>query len=303
MKKDPPINPSLNREAFLLGLYVALPAVDSIVEPLVQLSPQLSMPKVLLLDAALSLLGEYDVERSTFPSKGTMGRNRLGSVEQRRCQAVEFLYTTVRAKVGTIAGLLWDGQTELADWYRTGLAVGGLIEICDDTDWYPTPQLISNARNCLQQAASYWKRGLVPESGSGLDNWLTELGSRFVETGSSTTVPDSMTAGSSHGRLQQLRAVEGIATQIQDRQDDTRSEQQRLRDDRDRFIYENFHHGYDASEIVELVNKRIKEENLGWKKLIKGNDIRSIANQYANKFNKPQVPGGKPGRPSVKKQK
>lgn len=74
----------------------------------------LSMPKLMLLDSSLSRLGEYDTERSSFPQQGTVGQSMLHPADGRRRSAVEFLYITERAKVRTIADLLWEGQTELA---------------------------------------------------------------------------------------------------------------------------------------------------------------------------------------------
>lgn len=299
---EPPQKIPMNRAAFLLGLYVELPAVDAIVEPLVQLSVMLSIPKLLLLDSALARLGEYDAERSSFPDQGSFGQSRLDPADGRRRSTVEFLYFTERAKVGTIADLLWEGQTELAAWYQVGKAIGNLILTSVRSDLRPAPQAVLFAQSCLKEAASFWGGVTTAENGSGLGQWILQWDGQFGAGGSAagkdeTRKLEHRQAQPCERELRELRAVEVLAAQIQDRQEDPRPENQRLRDDRDQFIYELFFAGYDASQVRELTNRRIVDEGLKWLKVPSKTDVRAIAVQYALRLKKPTLPAAQAGRP------
>ena len=292
----------MNRAAFLLGLYVELPAVDAIVEPLVQLSVMLSIPKLMLLDSALARLGEYDVERSSFPQHGTLGQMRLDPADERRRSAADFLYFTERAKVGTIADLLWEGQTELAAWYQVGKAIGNLILTSVRSDLRPAPQAVLFAQSCLKEAASFWGGVTTAENGSGLGQWILQWDGQFGAGGPAagkdeTRKLEHRQAQPCERELRELRAVEVLAAQIQDRQEDPRPENQRLRDDRDQFIYELFFAEYDASQVRELTNQRIVDEGLKWLKVPSKADVRAIAVQYALRLKKTTLPAAQPGRP------
>ncbi len=305
--------PSQNRTAFLLGLYVELPAVDAIVEPLVQLSDMLSISKLILLDSALARLGQYDAERSMFPPKNSMARGSLDPADRRQCSNAEFLLYCEHQKVRIIADNLWEGRTELAAWYRAGRAIGVLVNACDSDHTAPTPEAVVLANASLNQAASHWHTEIHPESGSGLAVWLSQWdGHSNTENAAAgknkqkALKPKSVKptkAKKKEPENKELRAVETLASEIQDRPEDTRSFKQRMRDDRDQFIYEMFFAKLDAAEIRELTNRKIKDETLPWEKLASKVDLRSIANLYAARFKKEQIPRGRPGRPGSKNRK
>ena len=204
---------------------------------------------------------------------------------------------------------MWEGQTELGDWYRTGKAIGVLIDACKRCDIGPAPQAVLVAQSCLNKAASFWGGIPIPENGSSLADWLSQWSDRFNSA-------ESVVAGRNEHRIVQhgdgkrseqefsdLRTIEAIVSQIQDRPEDTRVVEQKLRDDRDQFIYEKFFGGYDASDVRELTNGRIKTEELDWDNVPRGTDVRAIAEQYAIRFAKPRLPSGKPGRPRTKTRK
>ena len=291
-----------NRAAFLLGLYVELPAVDAIVEPLVHLSVMLSIPKLILLDSALARLGKYDVERSLFHPQGSLEHASLDPADRRRCLAMSFLYDTEHEKLQTIAGLLWEGQSELADWYQTGMAIGVLINACDHGNRIPTPNEICRARECLKQAVSHRGAEAISESENGLAAWLKQWDDKFegtvaAEAQTKRTAVAIEVSRRIAAKDKNLRAVETLATQIQDRPEDTRSKEQRLLDDRDQFIYEAFFRGIDAAGVHELVRRQIEVEKLPWRKITSKNTIRSIAKRHADNFNKEPLPKGQVGRP------
>ena len=297
-----------NRAAFLLGLYVELPAVDAIVEPLVQLSVMLSIPKLILLDSALARLGKYDVEQTLFPPAGSFEHERLDPADKRQCFAMSFLSSTEHDKVRTIAGLLWEGQTELAAWYRAGKAIGALVEARDRCRRLPTPKEVTFAKTCLQQAASHWGAELLSESGSGLAAWLTQWDDQFevtvaAEAKTKSTALEIEGARRKEAKNIGLRAVETLAAQIQDRPEDARSENQRMQDECDQFIYEKFFAGHDATEVRELLRQKTEAKNLKWPVIPSKRDLRAIANGYAERFHKERIPAGKSGRPKTRNRK
>ncbi len=293
---------SRNRSAFLLGLYIAIPAVDAIVEPLVQLSDILPISKVMLLDAALSRLEEFDLRSSDY-----------GADVNRRPVSLDMLSYMSRQKIKTIAGLLWQGQTELAHWYQAGNAIGALIVTCDEQRRHPSSQAVAFAKLCLDQAASHLGKQVIPDNGSALADWLKNLAVEIptdcegagaqpeegAEVGQSlreelgVTEPIVVHSDENH----QLRIVETLAAQLRDRKEDTRAKVERQLDARNQYIYERFSAGLNANEVRVLTNQRIEREGLPWEKLAGKADVRRIAVQYAKKFARPALPKAKAGRP------
>lgn len=291
------------RQAFLLGLYIELPAVDTIIKPLVRLSPMLCIPKVVLLDAALARLGAYDVERSSFSGAGNL---ILREADERRRDVVDFLHSMEVEKVKTIADLLWNERTELANWYRAGRAVRVVVHACDRGNSNPTQQAIEKALNCLKRAASYRKCEPTSEIAPGLTMWLEQMiltppvpESGLKKAARKKTPPPGEIQGSpsSDNQDQSLRVVESLASEIRDLQEDTRSLKQRLRDERDAQIYEKCVEQLNSTEVRTIINRKIMEEQPLWEKLTDDDDIRKIASCYANRFNKDTIPRGSHGRP------
>jgi hypothetical protein len=302
------VTDSANRAAFLLGLYIELPAVDAIVEPLVQISDMLSISKVVLLDSALARLSEYDVER-------THRRQADVTADSVRSEAVDFLYAMERTKIKKIAGLLWTGHTELADWYRAGIAVGVVIAAGADSRNHPSVQVVDEALSCLHTAASQGGDATIPQCGSRLVEWLNERKNPpeprddASEENAPTVAPvsqdpfDDLDTHPVPGPdfNSDLRQVEARALEIQDRDIDARSKDQRDRDERDQAIYEMFQKGLGTAVIFTCINRQIVDENLPWTELVKSDDLRKIANSYAARSSKPPLPEGKRGRPSKTK--
>src|SRR5689334_23224817 len=120
-----------NRAAFLLGFYLETGSVECIFEPLIQISPALSVSKVLLLEMCMARMRSNLCRARALTNEpepiftSEFDRSvRLAASPSFQINHLKLEFQLEMRSLSQIAAHLWAGQSSTRRWYEAGLRCG-----------------------------------------------------------------------------------------------------------------------------------------------------------------------------------
>lgn len=268
--------------ALLLGFYVQLPAYSYALGPLVALSDGLPVSKVMLLDNCLSRLGHHDTEK--FYCESDLGKFSTAN------KIATALYFREIYKLQFIIASFWSGRSELRDWYLAGKSVGAMVNLVvmpkptrqTETEWKSNLENQIDAMGAAIRMAAGWRFD------SNTTSSLCESFVRLSKGWPTEKQGDDL-------QIWLMGRVETLATRITDAPSQIASLEEQLKEERDRFVYEQMTiNRLYGKDLLNAVNE--ERDRRAWPHIRKIDDLRAIAEKYARDNGAPRPPKRAGGR-------